>query len=677
MQLLFWLLAFLISLGFGYWVFRADVRRAVPYPWLTAGLRTVVVFLTCLLLLAPLLNNTRNETQKPIILFLQDNSESVREALREDTGSYQDNASALLQQLATDYSVVKWGFGSSIERDTIFRYRLQGTNIANALDEAAAFYGQQNLGAIILASDGRYNEGMNPQFQNLALQGSLYAVGLGDSSSQKDARVAKVYANKTVTLKSQFEIRVDIVAEQCNGYSGTVKLSEINGETNADASVSITTDRYDRALSFTVQANKAGLHHYVISLPPAPGEANTANNRQDVFVEVVDEKKKILLAGNAPHPDINAIRAAISGVESYDLTVKTGAQIPNSFAEYDVVILHGLPSQTYPLPQLANTQKATWLIMTGGSNHTTFNTMQSLATLNVNPFNLQNQFAGYNNTFTTFTLPANINAVMDKMPPLAVPAGTVQASPNALVLFSAKSNPALPLWLLQQGKAPTALLLGEGLWRWRLFEYRHFNSHNVIDEAIRQTVAFLAANTQERPFQVVLPKYVWSDREPISLLGSLLNANNEQVNTPPVKINITDSAGRKQSYDFERSGNTYRLNIGVLAAGTYSYVSTTTYNGKTYTATGSFAVQNQPIELMETGANYALLHSLANKYDGALVPHTLVTSLADSIRKNINIKPVIRTTTETVPLVAWKWYFLLIILIATTEWLLRKYWMAQ
>jgi len=677
MQILYWILAIVISLAIGYWVYRADQRRAVPYPWLTAALRVMVIFLTCLLLLAPTLSINKNETQKPLLVFLQDNSQSVPVALKQDTAQYKKDASRLLSQLEEDYRVVKWGFGSGIQRDTLFEYQQASTDISQALSQAIDFYGQQNLGAVILATDGRYNQGANPQFSDLPFQGTVYTVALGDSAVQKDIRISNVYTNKTVTLNSQFEIRADLVAQRVSGYNNNIRLSDGTDGTALTQPLNVTSDRYDRSVSFTVKADRAGLHHYTISVPPADGEQNTANNRRDIFVEVVREQKKVLIAANAPHPDVNAIREALAGLDGFEVVVKTGDNLPSSFADYQVVILHSLPSQNNLVQQLAGSRKAVWLIMGANSNSAAYNNVQTLARLNVNPFNLQNQFAAFNTAFTSFTLPQNTQAVLDKMPPLAVPAGSVQTNPNTLVVFSARGNNTLPLWMLQQGAAPAALLVGEGLWRWRLAEYRHFNSHQVVDEAIRQTVSFLAANVNDRPFRVELPKYVWSDQEGISMNAYLLNANNEQVNTSIATLTLTDSAGKKQNYNFEKSGSAYKLQLGLRAAGTYSYAATTNYNGVKYEATGSFLVQHLPIEMMETGANYPLLYSISQQYGGALVPANNVLSLYDSIRKNPNIKPLIQSTTETIPLVDWKWYFFLLLLFATAEWLLRKYWLAQ
>jgi len=677
MQWIYWLLAILLSLGAGYWVYRADKRRAVPYPWLTALLRSIVIFLTALLLLVPTLNIHKNETEQPVVLLLQDDSRSIGEALKSDSSAYRKDMEALLKKLSDKYHVVKWGFGAATRDDSLFQYNLPVTDIAAALQRAQEFYGQQNLGAVILATDGRFNQGAHPQFQSLALNAGLYTVALGDSAAAKDIRIGQVYANKTVALNSQFEVRADLIATRCNGYNNHVSLQEAGAGTLSTSPVSFNADQADRSVSFSVKADKPGLHHYIISLPPADGEQNIVNNRRDLFVEVVDEKKNILIATASPHPDINALREALEGLETYKVTVRTIDNLPTSLSDYQVVILHGLPSGGGSLPQqLLQSKKPVWYILGPQSNFSAIGQLQKTATLHINTAVQRDALPAYNTSFSGFTLPSDVAAVFDKMPPLSVPVGEIKSSPDAAVLLTQRTN-AAPLWVVHSGNPSVALLMGEGIWRWRLYEYKNFNRHEVIDECIRQTVSMLAANTSERPFHVALPKYVWSDQEAIVLNAYLLNANNEQVNTTNVSITITDSAGRKQLFSFERSGSAYRLNIGVHAGGTYTYLAQAKYNDKTYTATGSFVVESIPLELMQTGADYPLLYALARKYNGAFVPRTQLASLYDSISANKNIHPLIRTNSETVPLVDWKWFFFLIIAFATGEWLLRKYWLAQ
>jgi hypothetical protein len=681
MQWIFWLIAIVLSVGAGYWVYRADSRRAVPYPWLTSLLRSLVVFFTLLLILVPTIIITKNVVEKPVVLLLQDDSRSIANALGTDSAAYRKNVEDLCKHLSENYKVVQWGFGNTVQTDSIFHYGQSATDISAALSRAQEYYGMQNLGAIILATDGRFNEGLNPLYQQLSIHSPLYTVAIGDSAQQKDLRITRAYANKVVMVNSSFEIRADIVADLCKGYNNSVMVKE-DGSVLSSVPLAVNTDRYDRSVSFTLKAaDKAGLHHYTITLPEAEGEKNVANNRKDIFVEVVDEKKNILIASAAPHPDVNAIKDALSGLETYKVTVAAPDNFPASLSDYNVIILHGLPSLRNRITQqIIASKKPVWFIISSQTDLSAINSMEQLTHTTITPATTHDVLGLYNPAFNTFILPQHIESVTDKMPPLSVSAGNIATGPGANILFMQKTgaeNGSAPLWVLQQGITPTAILFGEGIWRWRLYEYKNFNDHSIIDECIRQTVAFLAANNNEKPFSVALPKYVWSDQEPVSLNAYLLNANNEQVNTPDAQLTITDSAGRKQNFSFEKSGSAYSLNIGIWAGGAYTYTARTTYNDKTYTTSGSFAVESMPIEFMESGADYPLLFGLAKKYNGGFVPARNVSSLYDSISRNEHVKPLIQTNTETVPLVDRKWYFFIILVLAVGEWLLRKYWLAQ
>ena len=680
MQWIFWLIAVILSAAAGYWVYRADKRRQVPYPWLTSLLRSLVVFFTLLLLLVPVITITRNVTEKPIVLLLQDDSRSIANALGNDSATYRKNITDLTIKLSTQYKVVQWGFGGAVRADSLFGYHQPATDISAALARAQEYYGLQNLGAVILATDGRYNQGSNPLYQDLSLHSAMYTVGIGDSTAQKDIRITSVYANKTATLNSTFEIRADLIAELCKGYNNSVTIKE-GEETISSVPLAINTDKYDRAVSFPVKATKAGLHHYTINVPEAGAEKNVANNRKDVFVEVVDEKKNILIVSASPHPDVNAIKEALSGLETYRVTVVSADNFPTTLSGYNVIILHGLPSvRSRVAANLLAARKPIWLILTGQSDMGAVNSLSTLTHTTVMQASPHDVLPAYNTAFSNFILPQQILSVTDKMPPLSVSTGNVNVAPGAGILFSQKNGAAggqLPLWVLQQGAVPSAMLMGEGLWRWRLYEFKNTGDHAVVDECIRQTIAFLSANNNEKPFRVALPKYVWSDQEAISLNAYLLNANNEQVNTPDVQLVIADSAGRKQNFSFERSGSAYSINIGIWAGGTYTYTAHTTYNDKPYTTTGSFVVESIPLELRQSGADYPLLYGLAKKYNGGFVPSKNVASLYDSISHNERVKPILQTDTETVPLVDRKWYFFIILLLAVGEWLLRKYWLAQ
>jgi hypothetical protein len=504
-------------------------------------------------------------------------------------------------------------------------------------------------------------------YQSLALHSPLYTVSIGDTALPKDLRIPQVYAPRTVAKDAQVEVRADVVATRCNGFNGSVQISE-GGNTLGSAAISIPSDRYDKSVGFTIKAGSPGLHHYIVSVTPAAGETNTTNNRRDLFIEVVESKKRILIAAAAPHPDIAAIREALAGADAYTVSVRIGDGVPQDLSGYEVVILHGLPNGD----AAALRGKSVWYITSATTG--SFNT--SAATLAIAPGAQHDAYPAANPAFSAFTNPQGLASVLDRLPPLSAAGGTATPGPATQVFLKDRSS-GMPLWMLQPGAAPQALLLGEGLWRWRLYEYRYFHNHAVIDECIRQTVALLAANTSDNPFRVSLPKYEWSDGENIGFDAYLLNASGEQINTPDAALTITDSAGKKQSFSFERIGSAYRLNIGQLPAGAYNYAAATTFNGKRYATGGSFVVASVPLEALEVGADYGMLYGLSKKYGGSTVRSQQMGALYDSISRNDFIKPVVQNRDTTMPLVDWKWYFFLILLVATAEWLLRKYWLAQ
>ena len=124
----------------------------------------------------------------------------------------------------------------------------------------------------------------------------------------------------------------------------------------------------------------------------------------------------------------------------------------------------------------------------------------------------------------------------------------------------------------------------------------------------------------------------------------------------------------------KKSGNSYRLNVGLLAPGSYAYKGGTQYNGKPYTSEGVFLVESVPLEALRTNADFEMMYQLAEKTGGDFFTIANMDHITDSIRNNEGIRPVIHTVETSQPLIDRKWLFLVILLIASAEWLLRKLW---
>lgn len=658
-----------------WWVYRTDRKRGIPYPQLTALLRALLFFGIVLMLWAPQITKRNSELLKPTVVIVQDNSLSVQKALGKDSLSYQKKLAELRQQLSKDFKVVNWDINGPIAPDSPTKFDLPYSNLSEPLESISELYGFQNLGAIILASDGWYNQGNNPLFSSLPMNTTLYGIALGDTTIVQDIKIGKVYANRTSNINNEWQIRVEVIAQKCYQQSTKLQILDAQGTVLNNAPINIDKDRFDASYSFSILTDKRGLQQYRLRIPKIDNETNTSNNEQILYVEVIEEKKKILLLAAAPHPDINAITQALAGFKQYELERKNLNELARLQAkDYAAIIAHQLPAQSASVLDNLLSNSNVWYIVGSQSNYNTLNQLQSA--VKFNPGYLPRQItAELNTSFGLFSLPSNTAAVIDRWPPLNTSAAdwnSLTAGENLLVSADNKA-----LWTLQKGTKATAVLCGEGLWQWRMHEYKNTKEHKIIDECIRQTINFLSANHNNKKFRVELPKTIWSNSEQVQFSAFLYNANNELINTSEANLKIKDSNGNIQNFNFEKNGNAYRLNIGALAPGPYSFVASSTFNGQNYSDEGRLVVNSQSIELMEEGCNYSLMQLLAKNNKGTTVHPNQMQSLADSIQKNQQIKSVLNEQIETVALIDWRWIFFVLLLIATAEWLLRKYWMAM
>ena len=197
-----WFLIFCALLGLGYALllyyrdttFKEQSKKLNI--WLGI-LRWTTVTVLSALLLSPLLKSLLTETKKPVIVLAQDLSESVGSELKDATlESYKQNWESLQNSLSDKYEVHTLGFGSQVREGVDFAFEDKVTNFSELLRGVYDLYGGQNLGAVVIASDGVYNEGSNPAYSDVALSAPVYTVALGDTTPKKDLLLKRVFHNK-------------------------------------------------------------------------------------------------------------------------------------------------------------------------------------------------------------------------------------------------------------------------------------------------------------------------------------------------------------------------------------------------------------------------------------------------------------------------------------------------
>ena len=269
-----WFVLFCLAAGFlfAFAMYYKDQRfgeQSQKLNRILAGLRFVSVTIICLLLLDPVMRASVTEKKVPIVVLAQDNSESVLQSMDSTKrAAYRQKLDALRKKLSSKFEVKEFSFGQEVKEGIDYSFKDKTTNISQLLEELYDMYSNQNLGTVILASDGIYNQGNNPVYMGAKLNVPIYSIALGDTIPKKDLVLKKVYNNQIAYLGDKFSIQLDIAAINCSASNTKLTVSKGNKILHESA---VTIDNNDFFVSreIILDADQVGVQKYRVSLSSA------------------------------------------------------------------------------------------------------------------------------------------------------------------------------------------------------------------------------------------------------------------------------------------------------------------------------------------------------------------------------------------------------------------------
>jgi hypothetical protein len=648
---------------------------------LLAAMRFGVVTLIAFFLLKPLIKTIQREVEKPIIIIAQDNSQSL--SLVKDSAmyktSYLDQLKSLKDALGEDYDVRSYSFGDQIKEglDSISLQEKE-TNFSGLLEEINTKFAGRNLGALIIGSDGIYNKGSNPIYSYNKLNAPVYTIALGDTTVRKDALIAEVAANRLAYLNNKFPISISVEGRKCAGETVQVTVSH-KGNTVFSQPITFDGNRSAKTIDLTQDAKTVGLQKYTVTISNLNGEITYANNRKDVFIEVLDSRQKVLILASTPHPDVNAMREAIASNDAYSISTELVNKFNGNINDYNLIIFHQLPSsgsQGLNFVKNAIDQNIPSLFIWGAN--TDFNAFNSLG--------LGYSLSGYRNTntdinaavmegYSLFQIEKITSDLIATAPPLSVPFGDFEISPGANIFVRQQvgqistSKPLIAFNKKNENKI--GLIAGEGIWRWRINAFRQFETHDVFNGMVSKMVQYMASKEDKSLFRVNGPTD-FPENIAITFDAELYNASYEAVIDKEISMVIKNEEGREFPYTFSPMNGRYKLNAGSLPVGNYTYVASTVSEGQTLKEIGEFSVSPLQAELTNTIADHKLLAQFARENSGEMVYPDAVNSLVEKIKAREEITSVSYETKQLNDLINFRWLLFLILLLLGGEWLLRK-----
>lgn len=685
-----WYIIFCVLLGLGcatllYFRDQNFKDQSVGLKWVLGILRFLAVTFLSMLLLSPLLKSLLTETKKPVVVLAQDQSESIVANMTEEQKTkYQADFKALSAQLGESYDLKEYSFGNSVREGVNFEFTDKVTNVSDFIKSMYDLYSNQNLGAVVLATDGIYNEGSNPIYASTKLSAPIYTVALGDTTPKRDLLVKRVFHNKIAYLGDKFSIQIDVSAQNCVGSNTALTITKVQKGGNKQIQripLNIDKNNYFTTKEVILDTESAGVQRYRISLNAISDEVTTANNSKDIFVDVLDARQKILIVANSPHPDITALKQTMSDNKNYEVTTKYISDPSLNVAAYDFVVMHQLPSKTNDASALLssiNNNKTAHLYIVGSQTDLgKLNRIQNMVTITGDGRNTNDVQATVANDFSLFTIKDELKQELPTFAPLLAPFGDYKLGGNAQAFLYqrvGKVDTNYPLLVFgEENETKAGVLSAEGIWKWRLFDYLQRQNHDIFDELMSKTIQYLSLKEDKRKFRVSINKNIFNENEAIYFDAELYNESYELINEPDVNLVITNSEGKKFDFVFNKNGTSYVLDAGMFPVGNYTYKGTTFFNGEQLTNNGQFSVQPIQLEIFETTADHGLLRLLSDKYGGAMVSPDEITSIASIIQNQGTVKPVMYQTTKTRSIINVKWIFFLLAGLLIVEWFIRRY----
>lgn len=638
--------------------------------WVLGVLRFIALFSILLLIINPKFKSETYTVEKPKLPVLIDNSASIGELgqknhVLELLKKFKEN-----EGLNDKFDVSYFAFGNDFRQADTLTFTEKNTNISKALVSGNELF-KNKIAPTLLITDGNQTLGTAYEYAAATFKNPIYPLILGDSIKYADLKIEQLNSNRYAFLKNQFPVEIIVT------YSGTSPVSSELVVNQGAAAVyrsklSFTENETSKKVSFTLPANAVGLQKYTAQILPLTDEKNKDNNSKQFAVEVIDQATNVLIVSRIPHPDLGALKRAITSNEQRKAAIKNPSGAVSVLNDYQLVILYQ-PDRSFAsvFSEIGKLNKNTWIIsglqtdwnfLNGAQDK--FNKEASIQTEDVQ--------ALLNANYGSF-------AVQDigfhDFPPLHTEFGTLGIRvPNQVMLeqtVNGLANGSPMLATTEVNGKREALWDGEGFWRWRARCYLETESFQGFDDFIGNMVQYLASNKRRSRLEVSAETFYYNNG-PVKVSAQYFDKNYVFDHRAALNIAVVNTDTEKRTvFPMLLRNNFYEVDLGSLPAGEYKF--TISVSDQAVSSSGSFTILDFNVEQQFLNADVSRLQRLAQNTNGKAYFFAQSDALIDALVSYPGFKNMERSQQKTVPLIDWKYLLALIVLALAAEWFYRKY----
>ncbi|AXT55476.1 VWA domain-containing protein [Aquimarina sp. AD1] len=634
-----------------------------------AFLRFLSIFALLILLINPTFRKNTYYIEKPTLVFAVDNSSSIKhlkqdEQVSQFIGRIKDNP-----ELKERFDVKYYSFSDVLKDSLGLTFDEKQTNISEALESLDQIYKNTNAPTVLI-TDGNQTYGRDYQFSSVNYKQQVYPIVIGDTTVVTDTKIQQLNVNKYAYLKNKFPVEVILT------YSGTGNINtsfEIRSGKNIVYSkpVSFSEENNSTVINFTLPASSAGVLKYSARLAPIENEKNVINNKKDFAVEVIDQKTNVLLISDLTHPDLGAIKKSIESNERRSLTISRPSEVKD-IEEYQLIILYQPNARFRAVYEKIKTARKNYFTITGSKTDWVFlNKSQNVYRQEITR-QTEYYLPRFNPNYGTFLLE---DIGFNDYPPLIGTFGEIHMKSSYDVLLqrnigNIKTGEPL-LATIEDNGVREAILFGEGIWRWRAQSYLDNKSFESFDDFFGRLVQYLASNKQKSRLNTISESFYYGNSS-IKVKAEYFTKNYEFDRRGNLNIVVKNKdTEASQTIPMLLKNSSYEADLSSFASGNYEY--TVVVVGENISRSGSFSILDYDVEQQLLNADVTKLRQVATNTKGTAYFMNQIDGLVSDLIEDQRYQAIQKSKENIVSLIDWTYLLMIIILLLSIEWFMRKY----
>ena len=668
------------------WYFYRNTALSSTKKYILMALKSIAVFILLALFIEPVLSylTGNDKLSRDIVLIdvsrsstIENRSGEIINILKE-TGIEEGDGdifgfSGDVTELSNTDSVSFAGFN---------------TDLAASLRSLKERYPDGSYSTVTVISDGIFTDGGNPLYEAQKFAAPFVVFPVGDTAVKKDVVIKKVAANEKAFTGTAVKIKAYLNIFRSDPAVINIKLLREGIEIRSQQ-VNTLPGLNNYEADFDVTETAPGKIRYTILAEVLPDELTYKNNKSDIYITYIDNKVNILVISGGPGYDNEFTGSVLKRIGNYNITYRTqksagefyeGPIDTRQFAELSTLFLLNFPTSVTSAALVSdianNTKQFNVPVIFFAGKNTDYQKLGSFDELV--PFSVSRPNSGE----STLRLQpvGGMDNGLDKIQGLGAAneifknISGIMPKPGSITLATDRATGEPMIINRVSGLSRSSAFLGYGLWRWKLNPGS--NAEKTLEAMLIEMINMTLQKEKRTKLRVYPAKDIFDYTEKIKIFAEVYDENYLLTRNAKLTGKVTRKDGTSAGeLKFTPVENKFIAELPSLPANDYYIECDAEYNG-TYWAKdyNRFLSDTLNTEYLETLPNHDLLSLLASKTGGTVLN-------ADSIREYSSVLKRIKEglaiperPQKYLRFDLWgnKYYLMLVILLFSIEWILRK-----